>query len=167
MGRAKRPKAIPSVALVSGAFDGKRALEAVRRPDCGAVVVYLGTVRSSPHGGGTKRVVRLEYEAFETMALKKLAAVRAQAMKRFDVRAFILHHRLGKFKVGEEVVMCAACAPHREEAVGAVRWAIAEMKQTVPIWKKEVYAGGGQKWVVGEMRVKEVVARPKARRRKA
>lgn len=150
---------VPGVRLQRQRFNLEAAARAVRKPDCGAVVLYVGTVRRTPAGGGRKRVVRLEYEAFDKMALAKLREVRGQAMKRFAVRQLLLHHRVGKFAVGEDVVLCAASAPHRSEAVGAVRFAIGEMKQTVPIWKKEVYADGSQKWVVGEMRVKEVVKR--------
>jgi molybdopterin synthase catalytic subunit len=144
----------------------ERALRRVRRPDCGALLLYFGTVRATPHGGGRKRVVRLEYEAFRAMAERKLAEVRREALRRFDIKELLLHHRIGKFKTGEDVVMLAIAAPHRDEALDAARWAIAEMKQTVPIWKREVYARGGARWVVGEMKIKEVVARkPKPRSR--
>ncbi len=164
-GPRKRPP-LPGVRLQRERFNLDRAARAVRRPDCGAVVLYVGTVRRTPAGGGRKRVVRLEYEAFDKMALAKLREVRAAAMEKFGARQLLLHHRVGKFAVGEDVVLCAAAAPHRSEAVGAVRFAIGEMKQTVPIWKKEVYADGSQKWVVGEMRVKEVVSRPGGKRRR-
>lgn len=156
---------MPGVQLQRRRFDLGGAARAVRRPDCGAVVLYLGTVRQTPAGGGRKRVVRLEYEAFDRMALVKLREVRREAMARYGVRQLLLHHRVGNFRVGEDVVLCAACAPHRSEAVEAVRFAVARMKQTVPIWKKEVYADGSQKWVVGEMRVREVVGRRSPRRR--
>jgi molybdopterin synthase catalytic subunit len=126
--------------------------------------VYLGTVRSSPHGGGRKKVKRLEYEAFPEMALAKLAEVRKGALARFPIGDLLLHHRVGNFAVGEDVVMCVVAAPHRDGALAAAAFAIAEMKQTVPIWKKEVFVGGGARWVVGEMRVKEVVLRPPSKR---
>lgn len=158
--RAKRA-AVPRVRLQKGRFNVGAALAAVSRPDCGATLAYLGTVRSTPHGGGRKAVARLEYEAFEKMALAKLKEVRLHALARFDIKELILHHRVGNFNVGEPVVMCVVNAPHRDGALDAVRFAIAEMKQTVPIWKKEVFRGGGQRWVVGEMRPEEVVARRK------
>jgi molybdopterin synthase catalytic subunit len=164
MSKKARAAPFPRVRLQRGAFHVDRAVRAVRRPDCGATVAYLGTVRSTPHGGGRKSVRRLEYEAFEKMALAKLASVRKEALARFDIRDLVLYHRLGDFDVGEPVVMCVACAPHRGAALEAVSFAIAEMKQTVPIWKKEVFRGGGQRWVVGEMRPKEVVARQKRAR---
>ena len=151
----------PRVRLQRKAFEMDAALAAARRDDCGALLAYLGTVRSTPHGGGRKAVRRLEYEAFEKMAVAKLAEVRKQALAKFDIRELILHHRVGNFKVGEPVVMCVVAAPHRNAALDAVRFAIAEMKQTVPIWKKEVFRGGGERWVVGEMRPGEVVARRK------
>jgi len=161
--RGNSPR-IPRVRLQRGAFKVDAAIRAVRRPDCGATVAYLGTVRSTPHGGGRTPVRRLEYEAFEKMAVAKLTRVRADALARFEVKELILHHRLGNFQVGEPVVMCVASAPHREAALDAVRFAIAEMKQIVPIWKKEVFRGGRQRWVVGEMRPLEVVRRSKRSR---
>jgi len=163
---AKRPSPYPRVRLQRRDFNVTAALEALRRADCGAAVVYLGTVRSSPHGGGRRRVVRLAYEAFEPMALAKLEEVRRLALLRFPAKDLLLHHRTGTLGVGENVVLCVAVAPHREEALAAARFAIAEMKQTVPIWKKEIYRDGGAKWVVGEMRPEEVVARS-ARKRKS
>jgi molybdopterin synthase catalytic subunit len=163
---AKRAKgaALPRVRLQKGRFNVDGAMAAASRPDCGAVLAYLGTVRSTPHGGGRKAVRRLEYEAFEKMAVAKLKEVRRHALARFEIKELILHHRVGNFDVGEPVVMCVVSAPHRDAALDAVRFAIAEMKQTVPIWKKEVFRAGGQRWVVGEMRPEEVVARPKGSR---
>ena len=155
----------PRVRLQRRDFNLGAALAALKRPDCGATVVYLGTVRSSPHGGARGRVVRLAYEAFEPMAKAKLAEVRRLALSRFPAKDLLLHHRTGTLAVGENVVLCIAVAPHREEALAAARFAIAEMKQTVPIWKKEIYRGGKETWVVGETRPKEVVARQARKRR--
>ncbi len=104
-------------------------------------------------------MARLEYEAFGAMALAKLSEVRRETLRAFPARELILHHRVGNFRVGENVVMCVVSAPHREAAVDAARFAIARMKQTVPIWKKEVFRGGGERWVVGEMEVEGVVKR--------
>lgn len=161
----KRTSPYPRVRLQRRDFNVPAALAALKRPDCGAAVVYLGTVRSSPHGGGPGRVVRLEYEAFEPMALAKLAEVRRLALLRFAAKDLLIHHRTGTLGVGENVVLCVAVAPHREEALAAARFAIAEMKQSVPIWKKEIYRGGRAKWVVGEMRPKEVLSRQTRARR--
>jgi molybdopterin synthase catalytic subunit len=159
MPKRTKAAALPRVRLQKGRLNVDAAMRAVTRPDCGAVLAYLGTVRSTPHGGGRKTVRRLEYEAFEKMAVAKLKEVRRQALARFDIKELVLHHRVGNFEVGEPVVMCVVSAPHRDAALDAVRFAIAEMKQTVPIWKKEVFRGGGQRWVVGEMHPAEVVAR--------
>jgi molybdopterin synthase catalytic subunit len=161
-GRAK----LPLVRLQRQDFRIGQALDRVRRPDCGALLAYLGTVRETAHGGRRGKVVRLEYEAFQEMATAKLAAVRKGALRRFDIKELLLHHRIGRFDVGTNVVLLAIAAPHRDEALLAARWAIGEMKQTVPIWKKEVYRSGGARWVVGEMRVKEVASRPKPNRPK-
>jgi molybdopterin synthase catalytic subunit len=147
------------VRLQRADFRVNQALDRVRRPDCGALLLYLGTVRESAHGGGRGKVIRLEYEAFQQMATAKLSEVRKQALRRFKIKELLLHHRIGSFDVGTNVVMLAIAAPHRDDALEAARWAIAEMKQTVPIWKKEIYRSGTARWVVGEMHVQEVVAR--------
>lgn len=165
MGQGKRKGTLARIRLQRRDFNIGRAAKALRRRDCGATVLYIGTVRSSPHGGGRRRVVRLAYEAFEPMAKAKLAAVRRAALSKFKVKDLLIHHRVGTLAVGENVVLCIAVAPHREEALAAARFAIAQMKQTVPIWKKEIYAGGQETWVVGEMRSKEVVARETRRAR--
>src|SRR2546422_3539121 len=128
----KSAGAFPWVRLQEQDFDVAEALRRVSRPDCGAQLVYVGTVRATPHGGGRKKVVRLEYEAFARMAQAKLAAVRREALRRFEIKELLLHHRIGRFRTGQNVVMLAVSAPHRDEALAAAAWAISEMKQTVP-----------------------------------
>lgn len=125
-------------------IDPAAVLERVRRPDCGAVVTFLGTVRdSSP---GRDGVTRLEYEAYGGVVEEKLAELVAEARERWPVRRVAVVHRVGSLGVGEISVMVAVASPHRVDAFPAARYLIDELKARVPIWKKEHWAGGAE-WV--------------------
>lgn len=117
-------------------------LEAVRHPGVGAVVLFLGTVRRHSRG---RDIDRLDYEAYEALARREMTRIAEQARDRWGVRLALVH-RLGALAVGEISVAVAAAAPHRREAFEAGRFAIDTLKQTVPIWKKEVWASGSE-WI--------------------
>lgn len=117
-------------------------LDAVRHPGAGAVVLFLGTVRAHSRG---RHVSRLEYEAYEALARKEMAGIAEAASSRWGVRIAMVH-RLGDLAVGEISVAVAVAAPHRPEAFEAGRFAIDTLKQTVPIWKKEVWDEGSE-WI--------------------
>ncbi|MDQ7843981.1 MAG: molybdenum cofactor biosynthesis protein MoaE [Armatimonadota bacterium] len=136
----------PHLALVEGPIDLAAVLEAVRHPQAGAVVLFLGTVRDNRRGA---RVDHLEYEAYETLALREMGRVAAEAAARWPVLRVAMVHRLGVLQVGEVSVAIAVSAPHRRDAFEAGRFAIDALKQTVPIWKKEVWEGG-EVWVGSE-----------------
>jgi molybdopterin synthase catalytic subunit len=110
--------------------------------DCGAVVTFVGTVRSSNHG---KAVVRLEYEAYRPMALRVFEHIAAETRERWGARLCI-HHRVGALDPGELSVVIAAAAPHRADAFEACRHAIESLKRDAPIWKREIYPDGSS-WV--------------------
>jgi molybdopterin synthase catalytic subunit len=115
------------------------------RPDCGAVVLFSGTVRDHATDGDTVRtdVQRLEYEAYDEMVVPKLAEIAAEARLRWpDIGRIALIHRTGRLELGESSVVAAVSAPHRPEAFAAARFAIDALKQSVPIWKREVWADG-------------------------
>jgi len=121
-----------------------RALDAaVRHPRAGAIVTFVGTTRSENVG---RRVRRLEYEAFVSMATKEMRALAAQAKKRWPLRKVAMVHRLGVVPVGEASVAIAVSAGHRREAFEACHWLIDRLKEIVPIWKKEHYHGG-EVWI--------------------
>lgn len=105
----------------------------------GALCLFVGTVRDHNRG---RRVVRLEYEAYEQMALPLLQEIADETARRWPVTAVHLVHRLGTLAVGEASVAVAVASPHRDEAFQACRHAIDTLKRTVPIWKKEFYADG-------------------------
>ena len=113
------------------AIDTEAVVASVRRDDAGAVVLFLGTVRSDP---GVKA---LDYEVYRPMALKKMAEIVAGAQKRFAVLEMTIVHRLGRVAVGRPSVAIACSTAHRREAFEAASWAMDEMKKVVPIWKTE------------------------------
>ncbi len=105
----------------------------------GALCVFVGVVRNQNRG---RAVLRLEYEAYEVMALPLLREIAAETHRRFPVTELRLVHRLGSLAIGEASVAVAVASPHRAEAFAACRFAIDTLKAQVPIWKKELYADG-------------------------
>jgi molybdopterin synthase catalytic subunit len=132
------------VSLTTKVIDYQALTEQVRRPDCGGVVVFLGTVRDLTDGRVT---TALDYEAYPGMAEKKLAEIEADTRACWPVGAITLVHRLGRLEVGEVSVAVAVSCPHRAEAFAACRHAIDRLKELVPIWKKENWADGTSEWV--------------------
>ena len=120
--------------------------EAVRRHSNGAVVTFLGTTRDNFEG---KRVVTLEYEAYDAMALKKLEEVRQELLAEFGLDDLAIGHRTGLVGLGEISLVVAVGSPHRKEAFQACHQAVDRIKEVVPIWKKEVYEDGSR-WVACE-----------------
>ena len=98
---------------------------------------------------GDLQTVCLEYEAYEPMAVKEMQKLVEQAKEEFEISHVGIVHRLGKLEIGETSVVISVAAPHRRAAFAACEWLIKELKRTVPIWKKEVYADG-EVWVEGE-----------------
>lgn len=117
-------------------------IDAVRRPEAGAITTFQGVVRNHT---GDRDVVRLEYDAYVEMAEQKLRETAETAESRWPVRVAV-HHRYGALAVGDLAVVIAVSSPHRAEAFEACRYVIEELKREVPIWKKEISADGGE-WV--------------------
>jgi molybdopterin synthase catalytic subunit len=132
------------IQLTTDPIDYHALTEQVRRPDCGAVVTFLGTVRDLTDGRVT---VALDYEAYPGMVEKKLAEIEQETRQRWPVGEVALVHRLGHLEVGDVSVAVAVSCPHRAEAFDACRYAIDRLKEVVPIWKKENWADGGTEWV--------------------
>ncbi len=115
-------------------------------PECGATVTLDGYVRQYTKG---RETLYLEYEAYEPMAIKEMEKLIEVVHKQFEISNVGIVHRLGKLEIGETSVVISVAAPHRKAAFAACEWLIRELKRTVPIWKKEVYADG-EEWVEGE-----------------
>jgi molybdopterin synthase catalytic subunit/molybdopterin converting factor small subunit len=112
----------------------------------GAVVVFEGVARNHSRG---RRVLRLEYEAYQPMARKKMRELAAELRKRFDVSRVVMVHRLGRIEIGETSILIGVSSAHRQAAFDAGRYAIDAFKRTVPIWKKEILDDGSA-WAEGE-----------------
>lgn len=114
-------------------------------PECGATVTLDGYVRQFTKG---RETLYLVYEAYEPMALKEMQKLGKRAHEQFEIANVGIVHRLGKLDIGETSIVIAVAAPHRKAAFAACEWLITELKRTVPIWKKEVYADG-EEWIEG------------------
>jgi molybdopterin synthase catalytic subunit len=111
----------------------------VADPEAGAVATFIGTTRNNNEG---RKVLALDYEAYPEMAEKELARLGQEASEKWPICRMAIVHRLGPVQITEPSVIIAVSAAHREAAFAACRFAIEEIKKTVPIWKKEVYEGG-------------------------
>jgi molybdopterin synthase catalytic subunit len=140
-----------TTAISPSALDVNAAIASAASPDCGALGVFVGTVRSGASAPGRRDspVVRLDYEAHPTLAPTKLQEIAAEAARKWDLRRVVAVHRTGECTLGEPSVVVVCAAPHRADALDACRWIIDEIKGGVPIWKREVYADGSD-WVEAE-----------------
>jgi molybdopterin synthase catalytic subunit len=121
------------------------AYAAVRRDGCGAVALFVGTVRDHHEG---KKVTRISYSAFREMAVKEFAAIAKEAEARWKTGAMYIAHRTGELKIGDASVVIAVSSPHRAESFEACRYAIETLKKMAPIWKEEFYETG-KAWISG------------------
>ena len=118
---------------------------AVGDPEHGGVACFLGCIRRE---AGIREVVAIEYDAYEELTLRELAAVADEARARFGATVAAVH-RTGRVAVGEPSVAVACSAPHRPAAFAACRYVIDELKVRAPIWKRMIYADGAAEWVDG------------------
>jgi molybdopterin synthase catalytic subunit len=132
------------IRLTTDTIDYHALTEQVRRPGCGAVVIFLGTVRDLT---GEQVTRALGYEAYPGMAEKKMAEIESDTRARWPVGELVMVHRLGHLEVGAISVAVAVSCPHRAQAFEACRHAIDRLKELVPIWKKEIGPDGSTEWV--------------------
>jgi molybdopterin synthase catalytic subunit len=131
--------------LTADPLDANAVAAIVASGDCGAVTTFVGLVRNE---NGGRRVLWLEYEAYEPLALKAFAQIDEEAGGRWPSIGLAIHHRLGRVEIGQASVVIAAASPHRAEAFAACRYAIERIKQIAPIWKHEHFEGGDV-WIEG------------------
>jgi molybdopterin synthase catalytic subunit len=124
-------------------LDIARVVDEATSDDAGAVATFVGTVRRRSRG---RDVLYLEYEAFEEMAESMLARLADELTAKHGLTSVAIHHRTGRVEIGEASVAIAVSAAHRAAALDACREAIDTLKETIPLWKKEVYAGG-EEWI--------------------
>jgi MoaE-MoaD fusion protein len=109
----------------------------------GAIATFVGTTRIESRG---RTVTRLEYEAYEGMAEQEMARIAEELLARYELVKIAITHRIGPVAIGEASVAIAVSAPHRADALAACKDAIDTLKETVPLWKKEIYEGG-EEWI--------------------
>jgi len=131
------------VTILAAPLNITGCIEQVMSPDVGGIDVFIGTVRDHTKG---KKVLRLEFEAYERMAWAEMQRIADDVIARWPVSKIVMHHRTGVLQVGEVPVVIAVAAAHRDAAFEACRYAIDTLKQTVPIWKKEFFEDGAV-WV--------------------
>ena len=118
-------------------------VEEVRTDEAGAIATFVGTTRIESRG---RRVQFLEYEAYPEMAEEVMAQIADDLKRRYELCEVAIHHRVGRVGVGDPSVVIAVSAAHRGDALAACKDAIDTLKETVPLWKKEVYEGG-EEWI--------------------
>lgn len=136
----------PHCHIVHEPIPTQAMVDAIKRPEDGAVAVFEGIVRDHSRG---RRTLFLEYEAYEVMALNQMEALARQALERFAIRDVVLVHRLGRLQISQTSVLIVVASAHRAAAFEACRWLIDTLKHTVPIYKKEHFEDGAV-WADGE-----------------
>jgi len=131
------------IKIVSEPLNIQACIDWVMTPQCGGIDVFIGTVREVTNG---KTVVRLEFEAYEKMAMNEMKKIAEEGLQNWPVHKIVIHHRTGILYIGEIPVVIAVSAAHRDAAFEACRYTIDTLKKTVPIWKKEIFEDG-EVWV--------------------
>lgn len=124
-------------------LDLAAAIREVESEEAGAIATFVGTTRRQSRG---RTVLHLDYEAYPDMAEQVMADIAADLEQRYELCDVAIHHRIGRVGIGEPSVVIAVSAPHRADALAACKDAIDTLKETVPLWKKEVYEGG-EEWI--------------------
>lgn len=124
-------------------IDLQELVDYVGDPEAGAIATFIGTTRNNNEG---RRVIALDYDGYAEMAEKELARIGEDAKTKWPICRMAIVHRLGPVQITEASVIIAVSAGHRDAAFAACRFAIEEIKKTVPIWKKEVFEGG-EVWI--------------------
>ena len=132
-----------SIRLTDEKLQVTEVLAAVQSDRAGAVDMFIGTVRNHTQD---RSVVRLDYEAYDAMAVKEMEKLATQVGDRWPIEKIAIHHRKGTLEIGDIAVIIAVATPHRQEAFEACKFTIDTLKQTVPIWKKEIF-DDGEVWV--------------------
>ncbi|QCR32366.1 molybdenum cofactor biosynthesis protein MoaE [Lysinibacillus sp. SGAir0095] len=128
----------------------EEVIQQVKSVNAGAITVFIGTVRELTNG---KRTLYLEYQAYESMAVKKLAEIGEEIGSRWPGTMAAITHRIGRLDISDIAVVIAVSSPHRKEAYEANEYAIERIKEMVPIWKKE-YWEDGTKWIGDQLQKK-------------
>lgn len=127
------------IEITKNKIEVAKLIASVSDPGSGAIDVFIGTTRNKT---SEKPVVRLDFEAYEPMAIKELQKIVDRARHQWPILKYAISHRVGEVVIGEEAVVIAVSTPHRQAAFEACKFIIDELKKTVPIWKKEIFEDG-------------------------
>lgn len=131
------------IQLSQNKIDIDKVIQEVASDQAGAIDVFIGTVRNQTKN---KKVLRLEFEAYESMAIKELERIQDRAFEKWPILKMAIVHAIGVLEIGAVPVVIAVSTPHRKDAFEACHYVIDELKKTVPIWKKEFFEDG-EIWV--------------------
>ena len=134
---------LPFIHISDQPLAPQAAIDLVRSDRCGAIDLFIGTVRNHTQH---QAVLRLEFEAYQKMAILEMEKIAQHAQEQWPVEHMAMHHRVGTLDIGEIAVIIAVSTPHRKASFEACQFAIDTLKETVPIWKKEIFEDGSQ-WV--------------------
>ncbi|MDW3647267.1 MAG: molybdenum cofactor biosynthesis protein MoaE [Bacteroidia bacterium] len=134
---------LPLIHISEKPLELEKITQMVTDDGCGAIDIFVGTVRNQTKG---KPVLKLDFEAYEKMAISEMAKLAEEASERWPVKKMAIHHRVGTLGIGETAVIIAVSTPHRNASFEACKFVIDTLKQTVPIWKKEIFEDG-EVWV--------------------
>ena len=132
-------------AITTAPLDAAALAGALDVTGIGAVATFVGLVRDNNLG---RKVLHLEYEAYEPLAVKAFQQIEEETRERWPSAGLAIHHRIGRVAIGEPSVVIAAASAHRADAFAASRYAIERLKQIAPIWKHEHFEGG-EVWIEG------------------
>ncbi len=131
------------IEITAHKIDVQGIISSVYHPQAGGIDVFIGITRNTT---SSKKVLKLEFESHKSMAIKELGKIVDNAKNKWDIKSASISHRIGIVEIGEEAVVIAVACPHRADAFEACRYIIDTLKETVPIWKKEVFEDG-EIWV--------------------
>jgi len=134
---------VPSIYIGENWYSLDEVFNSYHDKSAGAVDVFLGMPRSAPEDGDVKE---LHYEAYTSMAEKVIEEIIKEAKEKFKIKHAVVHHRTGVVPIGVPSFLVAVWSGHRQEAFTACRYIVDEVKARAPIWKKEVFETGGEKW---------------------
>ena len=132
------------IEITSDPIDTAAVLQSVHCDQAGAAVLFVGTTRQFTDD---RETLKLDYECYESMAIKKMTEILEQATAKWNIEACSIVHRVGTVKLGEASIAVAVSSPHRSDSFDAGRWLVDTLKTEVPIWKREYWADGSTEWV--------------------
>lgn len=131
------------IQILSTPLNAQSCIDFVTSDEAGAIDVFIGTVRNQTKG---KKVVRLDFESYEPMAISEMKKIAERAFENYPAKKIAIHHRVGSLEIGGIAVVIAVSTPHRKASFEACQFMIDTLKETVPIWKKEIFEDG-EVWV--------------------